>query len=94
MRRSLFAVHLFAGKHGGAAAAIRASPATDPQIKNPLDELRGKPDLRSDLKKAVDDALRSIDNRLRLTGLAANLSRGSASAACAARRDRACHHIR
>jgi urea transport system permease protein len=77
MRRSLFAVHLFAGSTQERLAAIRAlAGTTDPQVKNLLDELRGKPDLDPGLKKAVDDALQSIDNRLRLTGLAANLFEG------------------
>jgi urea transport system permease protein len=77
MRRSLFAVHLFAGSTDERLAAIRAlAGTTDPQVKNLLDELRGKPDLDPGLKKAVEDALRSIDNRLRLTGLAANLFEG------------------
>ena len=77
MRRSLFAVHLFAGSTDERLAAIRAlAGTTDPQVKNLLDELRGKPDLGPELTKAVEDALRSIDNRLRLTGLAANLFEG------------------
>ena len=77
MRRSLFAVHLFAGSTEERLAAIRAlAGTTDPQVKNLLDELRGKPDLGPELTKAVEDALRSIDNRLRLTGLAANLFEG------------------
>jgi urea transport system permease protein len=77
MRRSLFAVHLFAGSTDERLAAIRAlAGTTDPQVKNLLDELRGKPDLGPELRKAVEDALRSIDNRLRLTGLAANLFEG------------------
>ncbi|HEY8873729.1 MAG TPA: urea ABC transporter permease subunit UrtB [Stellaceae bacterium] len=77
MRRSLFAVHLFAGSTQERLAAIRAlAGTTDPQVKNLLDELRGKPDLGPELTKAVEDALRSIDNRLRLTGLAANLFEG------------------
>jgi len=75
--RSLFAVPLFAGSTQERLAAIRAlAGTTDPQVKNLLDELRGKPDLGPELTKAVEDALRSIDNRLRLTGLAANLFEG------------------
>src|SRR6202049_470721 len=77
MQRGLFAVRLFAGSRQEQLAAIRAlGDTTDPQIKNLLDELRGKPDLDLALRKAADDALRSIDNRLRLTGLAANLFEG------------------
>ncbi|MGC2411495.1 MAG: urea ABC transporter permease subunit UrtB [Stellaceae bacterium] len=77
MRRSLAAVRLFAGTRDEQLTAIRAlALTTDPQVKNLIDELRGKPDLDPELKKAADDALASIDNRLRLTALAANLFEG------------------
>jgi urea transport system permease protein len=77
MQRSLSAVQLFAGNREERLAAIRAlAGATDPQVKNLLDELRGKSDLDPELKKAAEDALGSIENRLRLTGLAANLFQG------------------
>jgi urea transport system permease protein len=77
MQRGLFAVRLFAGSKEQQLAAIRAlALTTDPQIKNLLDELRGKPDLDPELRKATADALASINNRLRLTGLAANLFEG------------------
>jgi urea transport system permease protein len=77
MQRSLFAVRLFAGSRDEQVAAVHAlGEATDPQVKNLLDEFRNKPDLDPELRKAVGDALASIDNRLRLTGLAANLFEG------------------
>ena len=77
MQRGLAAVQLFAGSREERLAAIRAlAGATDPQVKNLLDELRGKPDLDPELRKAAEDALGSIENRLRLTGLAANLFQG------------------
>jgi urea transport system permease protein len=77
MQRGLFAVRLFAGTREEQLAAINAlSSATDPQVKSLLDEFRGKPGLDPDLHKAADDALGSIDKRLRLTGLAANLFEG------------------
>jgi urea transport system permease protein len=77
MQRGLSAVQLFAGSREERLAAIRSlGGATDPQVKNLLDELRGKPDLDPELKKAAEDALGSIENRLRLTGLAANLFQG------------------
>ena len=77
MQRGLFAVRLFAGSREEQLAGIRAlALTTDPQIKSLLDEFRGKPDLDPGLRKAADDALASIDNRLRLTGLAANLFQG------------------
>ena len=77
MQRGLFAVRLFAGTSEEQLAAIQAlAGTTDPQVKNLIDEFRGKPDLDPRLKKAADDALASIDNRLRLTGVAANLFEG------------------
>jgi urea transport system permease protein len=77
MQRGLSAVRLFAGGKEERLAAVRAlAGATDPQVKNLLDELRGKPDLDPELRKAAGDALGSIENRLRLTGLAANLFQG------------------
>jgi urea transport system permease protein len=77
MQRGLSAVRLFAGSKEERLAAVRAlAGATDPQVKNLLDELRGKPDLDPELRKAAEDALISIETRLRLTGLAANLFQG------------------
>src|SRR5271154_5031533 len=77
MQRGLFAVRLFAGSKEEQLAAIRAlALTTDPQIKNLLDEFRGKPGLDPELRQAANDALTSIGNRLRLTGLAANLFEG------------------
>ena len=77
MQRSLAASHLFGGSKEERLAAIRAlGTATDPQVKNLLDEFRYAPDLDPDLRKAAGEALASIENRLRLTGLAANLFQG------------------
>ena len=77
MQRGLAAVRLFAGSTEERLAAIRTLGATtDPQVKNLLDELRHKPDLDPQLRKAAEEALAAIDNRLRLTGLAANLFQG------------------
>ena len=77
MQRGLFAVRLFAGSRDEQLAAIRAlAGTTDPQVKSLIDEFRYRPDLDPELKKAADDALASIDNRLRLTGLAAHLFEG------------------
>src|SRR5439155_25820354 len=70
-------VHLSAGTKEEQFAAVHAlAGATDPQVKNLLDELRGKPDVDAELRKAAEDALRAIDHRLMLTGLAANLFQG------------------
>jgi urea transport system permease protein len=77
MQRALAAVKLFAGSTDERLAAIRTLAATtDPQVKNLLDELRNRPDLDPQLRKEAEEALAAIDNRLRLTGLAANLFQG------------------
>jgi urea transport system permease protein len=77
LRQSLSAARLVSGTKEERLAAIRAlGTTTDPQIKNLLDEFRYAPDLDPDLRKAAGDALASIENRLRLTGLAANLFQG------------------
>src|SRR5712692_4304843 len=77
MQLGLFAVRLFAGSREEQLAAIRVlAGTTDPQVKSLIDEFRYKPDLDPGLRKAADDALASINNRLRLTGLAAHLFEG------------------
>ncbi|MBV9828644.1 MAG: urea ABC transporter permease subunit UrtB [Alphaproteobacteria bacterium] len=77
MQRSLSAAQLFSGSKDEQLAAIHTlGTTTDPQIKNLLDELRNKPDLDPELRKATEGALASINSRLRLTGLAANLFQG------------------
>jgi urea transport system permease protein len=77
MQQSLSAARLVAGSKEERLAAIRAlGTTTDPQVKNLLDEFRYAPDLDPELRKAAGEALSSIENRLRLTGLAANLFQG------------------
>jgi urea transport system permease protein len=77
MQRAVAAAQLFGGSREERLSAIRAlGSATDPQVKNLLDELRYKPDLDPELRKAADEALAAMENRLRLTGLAANLFQG------------------
>src|SRR6266568_1755624 len=77
MQLGLFAVRLFAGSRDQQMAAIRAlAGTTDPQVKSLIDEFRYKPDLDPELRKTADDALASINNRLRLNGLAASLFEG------------------
>jgi urea transport system permease protein len=77
MQLSLSAARLFAGDKAERLAAIRTLGATtDPQIKNLLDEFRYRTDIEPELRKAAGDALASIDNRLRLTGIAANFFQG------------------
>jgi urea transport system permease protein len=77
IQQAIAASRLFGGTSEERLAAIRALGATtDPQAKNLLDEFRTRRDLDPELKKAAEDALASIENRLRLTGLAANLFQG------------------
>jgi urea transport system permease protein len=77
MQQSLSAARLFTGSKEERLAAIRAlGTTTDPQVKNLLDEFRNTPDLDPDLRKATDEALAAISDRLWFTGLAANLFQG------------------
>jgi urea transport system permease protein len=77
MQRSFAASQLFAGSKEERLAAIRAlGTATDPQVKNLLDEFRYSANLDPDVYKAAGEALNSIESRLRWTGVAANLFQG------------------
>jgi urea transport system permease protein len=77
MEQSLLASRLFGGTGAEKLAAVRAlGTTTDPQIKNLLDQFRAAPETDRDLRQAADAALGSIQNRLRLVGLAASLFEG------------------
>jgi len=83
METSLAAARLVSGsKEERLVAAHALGTTTDPQIKNLLDQFRAAPDidpeLRHDpeLRQAADAALTSIENRLWLVGIAANLFQG------------------
>ena len=77
MEQSLLASRLFAGTSAEKLAAVRAlGTTTDPQIKNLLDQFRAAPETDRELRQATDAALGSIQNRLRLVGLAASLFEG------------------
>jgi len=77
MRRSLYGAQLVAGSQEERLAALRAlGGETDPQVKNLLDEFRNRTDLDPEVRKAADEARAAIENRLKLTGLAANLFQG------------------
>jgi urea transport system permease protein len=77
MEQSLLASRLFAVTSAEKLAAVRAlGTTTDPQIKNLLDQFRAAPETDRDLRQAADAALGSIQNRLRLVGLAASLFEG------------------
>jgi len=76
VKQGLSAAQLFSGsKQERLAAAHALGTATDPQIKNLLDAFRATID-DPELRQAADAALRSIENRLKLVGLAANLFQG------------------
>jgi urea transport system permease protein len=77
MEQSLLASGLFAGTKAEKLAAVHAlGTTTDPQIKNLLDQFRAAPETDRDLRQAADAALASIQDRLRLVGLAASLFEG------------------
>jgi urea transport system permease protein len=77
MRQALAAARLFTGSQEQRLAAIRElGQATDPQIKNLLDQLRYDPNLDPDLRRAADAALASVERRLQLVGIGLNLFQG------------------
>jgi urea transport system permease protein len=77
MEQGLSASQLITGSKQVKLAAARSLGAvTDPQIKSLLDEVRAAPDTDPELREAVGAALASIENRLRLVGLVANLFQG------------------
>ncbi len=77
IQRALYASQLFAGTPDEQRAAVAAlSESTSPQIRNVLDEYRNRAGLDPALKKSADAAIASIDRRLQLTGMAANLFYG------------------
>ena len=77
MEQSLSAARLVSGsKEERLAAARTLGGTTDPQIKNLLDQFRTAPDTDPELRRAAEAALASIENRLWLVGLAANLFQG------------------
>ena len=77
MEESLLGGQLLTGTRDEQLAAIRGlAGATDPQIKNLLDEFRNRPGADPEVRKAVDSALAAIGRRLQLVGFAANLFQG------------------
>jgi urea transport system permease protein len=77
VEQSLLASRLLAGTKPEKLAAVRTlGNTTDPQIRNLLDRFRAAPDTDRDLQQAADAAIGSIENRLRLVGLAASLFEG------------------
>jgi urea transport system permease protein len=77
MEQSLSAARLFSGTKEERLAALQTlGTTTDPQIKNLLDQFRAAPDTDPELRRAAEAALASIENRLWLVGLVANLFQG------------------
>jgi urea transport system permease protein len=77
LEQSLSASRLFGGSKAEKLAAMRAlGGTTDPQIKNLLDQFRAAPDNDRELRQAADAAIASIENRLRLVGVAVSLFEG------------------
>jgi urea transport system permease protein len=77
IQKSLYAVQLASGSKEERLAAVAALAGyTDPQIKSLLDELAATADLDPEVKKATDAAITSIDRRLRMVGVVANLFQG------------------
>ena len=77
MQKSLYAAQLASGSKEEQLAAVTAlANDTDPQVKSLLDELAATPNLDPELKKATDAAIASINRRLQLVGIVANLFQG------------------
>jgi urea transport system permease protein len=77
MQRALLTAQLVSGTKDQQLAAIRTLGAmTDPLAENLLDEYLAKPNLDPELKKAVEVSIASINQRLKLTGVIANIFQG------------------
>ena len=77
MEQGLFAARLVSGSKEERRAALHAlGSATDPQVQSLLGQFRAAADTDPELRKAADTALASIESRLWLVGLAANLFQG------------------
>jgi len=77
MQKSLYASQLTAGTKEEQLAAINALAGdTDPRVKSVLDEFAANPNLDPELRKAVDGAIASVNRRLRMVGIVANLFQG------------------
>ncbi|HWB51167.1 MAG TPA: urea ABC transporter permease subunit UrtB [Stellaceae bacterium] len=77
MRKSLYAAQLAAGGKDEQLAAVAALAGdTDPRVKNLLDELAARPNLDPAVRKAADAAIASVNRRLQMVGIVANLFQG------------------
>jgi urea transport system permease protein len=77
MQKSLYAAQLAAGSKDEQFAAVAALAGdTDPRVKSVLDEFAARPNLDPDLRKATDAAIASVNRRLQMVGIVANLFQG------------------
>lgn len=77
MQKSLYASQLAAGTKEEQLAAVDAlAKGTDPRVKSLLEEFAATPNLDSDVRKAADAAIASINQRLQMIGVVANLFQG------------------
>jgi urea transport system permease protein len=77
MQKSLYASLLASGGKTEQLAAIAAlADDTDPRVRSLLDEFRANSNLDPELRKAADAAIASVDRRLRLVAVVANLFQG------------------
>ena len=77
IQKSLYAAEVVSGSKEQQLAAIAdLGNDTDPRIKSLLDGFVATPNLDPEVKKAADTAIASIDRRLKLIGIVANLFQG------------------
>jgi urea transport system permease protein len=77
IQKSLFTAQLVSGSKADQLTAVAAlADDTDPRVKSVLDEFAATPNLDPELKKAADAAIASIDRRLKMVGMVANLFQG------------------
>jgi len=77
MQKSLYAAQLAGGSKDEQLKAVAGLAGdTDPRVKSLLDEFAGTANLDPDVRKATDAAIASINQRLQLIGVIANLFQG------------------
>ena len=77
IQKSLYAAQVVSGtKEQQLAAIANLANDTDPRIKSLLDEFAATPNLDPEVKKAADTAIASVNQRLQLIGIVANLFQG------------------
>jgi urea transport system permease protein len=77
VQKSLYAAQLAGGsKEEQLKAVASLADDTDPRVKSLLDEFAATPNLDPEVRKATDAAIASINQRLQLIGILANLFQG------------------